>query len=57
MSDGQAPYILFVLLCLVLVVSALASRKLPAGRTAKLAMAWVALFALGFAIFYFVLQP
>jgi aspartyl protease family protein len=57
MSDGQAPYILFVLLCLVLVVSALASRRLPAGRTAKLAMAWVALFALGFAIFYFVLQP
>jgi hypothetical protein len=57
MSDGQAPYILFVLVGLVLVVSALASQRLPAGRTAKLAMAWVALFALGFAIFYFVLQP
>ena len=57
MSDGQAPFIIFVMLCMVLVVSALASRRLPAGKTAKLAIAWVAIFALGFAIFYFVLRP
>ncbi len=57
MSDGQAPFIIFVMLCMVLVVSALASRRLPAGKAAKLAIAWVAIFALGFAIFHFVLQP
>ena len=57
MSDGQAPFILFLLLCLVLVVSALASRRLPARKTATLAAMWIAIFALGFAIVYFVLQP
>src|SRR5688500_14091268 len=53
MSDGQAPNILYLALCLMLVASALFSRRLPLGQTAKMAAAWVGIFALAFAVFSF----
>ncbi len=53
MSDDQAPNILYLALCMVLVASALLSRRLPLGQTAKMAAAWVGIFALAFGIFSF----
>jgi aspartyl protease family protein len=53
MSDGETPNILYLALCLVLVASALFSRRLPIGQSLKMAAAWVAIFAIGFAIFSF----
>ena len=44
MSD-QAGHIVFLLLLLVLPLSALAARRLPVGRTVAIALAWVAIFA------------
>ncbi len=53
MSDDQAPNFLYLALCLVLVASALLSRRLPFGKTVKMAGAWVAIFACVFAVFSF----
>lgn len=53
MDGDQAAYTLYLVLFLVLVASSLASRRLPIGKTLKMAAAWVAIFALGFAIFSF----
>ncbi|MFL6723694.1 MAG: TIGR02281 family clan AA aspartic protease [Sphingomicrobium sp.] len=53
MNDDQAPYILYLALCVMLVASALFSRRLPIGKTVKMAGAWVAIFGLVFAIFSF----
>ena len=36
---------------MVLVVSSLAARRLPVGRTVTMALAWAAIFAVAFAIF------
>ena len=38
---------------LVLVVSALAARRVPMGQAAKMALAWIAIFAVGFVLFTF----
>ena len=43
----------YLLLCLVLVGSGLAARRLPLGHTLKVAAAWIAIFALAFAVFAF----
>ena len=53
MSDGQAPNILYLALCMVLVASALFSRRLPISQTLKMGAAWVGIFALAFALFSF----
>ncbi|HXG81169.1 MAG TPA: TIGR02281 family clan AA aspartic protease [Sphingomicrobium sp.] len=53
MNDDQGAYLLYMLLLLVLVGSALASRRLPLGKTLKMALVWVAIFAVGFLIFSF----
>lgn len=53
MSDGQAPNLLYMVLLLVLVASSLIGMRLPIGKTMKMASAWVAIFAAGFAIFAF----
>lgn len=53
MSDGEAPNILYLVLCVALVASALFSRRLPLGQTAKMAAAWIGIFALVFGIFSF----
>lgn len=44
---------LYILLCLLLVGSALIGMRLPLGKAVRMALAWVAIFALGFAIFAF----
>jgi aspartyl protease family protein len=53
MDGDRTAYALYLVLFLVLVASSLASRRLPIGKTLKMAAAWVAIFALGFAIFSF----
>jgi aspartyl protease family protein len=53
MSDDQAPNFIYLALCVVLVASGLLSRRLPLGKTMKMAGAWVAIFACVFAIFSF----
>lgn len=39
--------------CLVLVLSALAARRLPAGRILRMALVWLGIFALAFTLFSF----
>ncbi len=56
MSDGvsggdQALAFIYLLGCLVLVMSGFAVRRAPIGKTLKMALAWVLIFAAGFAIF------
>src|SRR5262245_2695104 len=53
MTDDQAPNVIYLALCIVLIASALFSRRLPLGKTMKMAGAWVAIFAFVFAIFSF----
>lgn len=53
MSDGKGPYVVASLLWLVLVVSALAARRVPLGQTVKMALAWVGIFVLAFGLFSF----
>ena len=53
MDGDRTAYALYLVLFLVLVASSLASRRLPLGKTLKMAAAWVAIFAVGFAIFSF----
>ena len=51
MSDpDRALNFLYLLGVLVLVVSALAARRIPLGRTLKMALAWLLIFATGFLI-------
>jgi aspartyl protease family protein len=51
-NDGdQALNFIYLLGCLVLVGSALLVRRAPIGQTIKMALAWVLIFAAGFAIF------
>jgi aspartyl protease family protein len=49
MSD-QTGNVIFLVLLLVLPVSALLARRLPLGRTAMMALAWVGIFATGLVI-------
>jgi aspartyl protease family protein len=52
MGDSAADAI-YLLLCLVLVGSALVGMRLPLGKALKMALAWVGIFALGFTLFAF----
>jgi aspartyl protease family protein len=51
MEDG--PSLIWGVVCVVLLVSSLAARRLPLGYVAKAAFAWIAIFAALFAIFSF----
>ena len=51
MEDG--PSLIWGVVCLVLLMSSLAARRLPLGYVAKAAFAWIAIFAVLFAIFSF----
>ena len=53
MSEGQGGNLLYMVLVLVLVGSSLISMRLPIGKAMKMAAAWVAIFAVGFAVFSF----
>lgn len=51
MEDG--PSLIWAVVCILLLVSSLAARRLPLGYIAKAGLAWVAIFAALFAIFSF----
>lgn len=51
MEDG--PSLIWGIVCILLLVSSLAARRLPLGHMAKMALAWVAIFAALFVIFSF----
>lgn len=53
MSDGQGIGLVWAVVMLVIVVSALASRRIPLGQAAKMAVAWIAIFAIGLTIYAF----
>lgn len=53
MSGGDTASLIYSLLLLVLVGSALVSRSLPIGQTLKMAMGWVGIFALIFLLVSF----
>lgn len=50
-GGNQALALVYLVLCLVLVASGLAVRRLPLGQTLKMALAWILIFAAGFAAF------
>ena len=52
MGDN-APYIVFYVLAAVFVASGLIGRRVPLGNAAKMALAWIGIFAVAFAIFAF----
>ena len=52
MSD-TAPHAIFLLVMLVFVGSSLFAMRLPIGQAAKMAIGWVAIFGVGFALFAF----
>lgn len=51
MEDG--PSLIWGVVCVVLLISSLAARRLPLGYVAKAGLAWIAIFAALFAIFSF----
>ena len=51
MEDG--PSLIWGVVCILLLLSSLAARRLPLGYVAKAALAWIAIFAALFAIFSF----
>lgn len=53
MSEGDTASLVYSLLLLVLVGSALVSRTLPIGQTLKMAMGWIGIFALIFLLVSF----
>ena len=50
MSGGEAPYVVFYVIAAVFVASALFPRRIPMAKAAKMALAWVAIFAVAIAI-------
>lgn len=53
MSDGDTASLVYGVLLLVLVGSALVARSLPIGQTIKMALGWVGIFALIFLLVSF----
>jgi len=53
MSADDTPRALYLLLLLVLVASSLVGMRLPLAKVTKMALAWVAIFGLGFILFAF----
>jgi aspartyl protease family protein len=51
--SGRGPEIIYYAMVIVLVLTSLTARKLPLGKTLKMALAWVAIFAGFFLIFAF----
>lgn len=51
--DERMGYALYLVLFLVLVASSLAARRLPLGKSLRMAGIWIAIFAIGFALFSF----
>ena len=52
-GGDQAIHVLYLILCLVLVISAFAVRRVPLGSAVKMFASWVLIFAAAFVIFTF----
>jgi aspartyl protease family protein len=53
MNDGQGISLIWGIVMLVIVGSALAARRMPIGQAAKMALAWIVIFALGLGLYAF----
>ena len=53
MTSDTSLNALYLLMIMLLVVGSLSARRLPIGKMAKMAIAWVAIFGLGFVLFSF----
>ena len=53
MSNGQGPQALYFIILLVMVGSSVAALRIPMGKALRMALAWIAIFGLGFLIFAF----
>jgi aspartyl protease family protein len=51
--SDQGPYLVFTIIALVFVASSLIGMRLPIGKALKMALAWVAIFGIGFVLFSF----
>jgi aspartyl protease family protein len=52
-NDGTAPLTVYYVLAIILVASSLIGMQMPIGKAAKMALAWVAIFGIGFTLFSF----
>ncbi len=53
MNEATGPNVLYLVLCLILVGSALLARRLPIGATLKMIAAWVGIFGFLYVLFLF----
>ena len=53
MTGDQAPNVLYLALAIILVGSSLVGTRTPIGKTAKMGLAWLAIFGAAFALFAF----
>ncbi len=53
MSGEDGPSLIWGVVMVILLISSLAARRLPIGQMAKMALAWIAIFALLFVVFSF----
>lgn len=53
MNAQDGPSLIWGVVCVILLISSLAARRLPMGQMAKMALAWVAIFAALFVVFSF----
>ena len=53
MTGGQAPNVLYMALAIILVGSSLVAARMPIGKAAKMALAWLAIFGAIFTVFAF----
>lgn len=53
MTDGQGISLVWAVVMLIVVGSALLARRIPLGQAAKMALAWIAIFAIGLTIYAF----
>jgi aspartyl protease family protein len=51
--EQDGPSLIWGIVCIMLLIASLGARRLPMGQVAKMALAWVAIFAAMFAIFSF----
>ena len=53
MTGDQAPHVLYMVLAIILVGSALVATRMPIGKAARMALAWLAIFGAIFIVFAF----
>jgi aspartyl protease family protein len=57
MNGDRAASILYIMLLMVLVGSALVARRLPLAKSLKMILAWVAIFAVVIVLFSLLVRP